>query len=498
MSSSVGESGSVQAGSAAAPGASGNVSADSGSAVSSGYSAANSVSQAAGSSSDGSQAGVSLDAPADNSGAGGVDFLAQALQTKLDSFRATIAQNNALTPEGLDLSDTRNLLLSLRGMINDLMVLNSVTTIELRSLDRQTRISLPSDINGLKKSVADTQGLINSKRSQLEGASDYQKQTLQNEIASLEATNLSRQVRLSAKETLLGFHGTEDNAVSALSVPLVKAISPESLESGEERLDDLKQELQVIDKRFASDEVRSRLAGLIVAEYNKKTVRESDGYFESGHQQDFSEELTSLISPEFVDNLFSLFSATDASTLASIRNQTAPSEQQLTDAAESLALVMLAESQIIASEENPVDQPNFLPEPREAVSKENPVDPADFLPEPQGKVSEKDPVDSPGFIAKPGETAGEENPVDQPYLGDSLSFEGANNPQAFALLLLKDRMSDMQEALGTNADGVLIDSVGDSQIAQLLETERAVNVMVMEADRDRERYEAAIPKSHPV
>ena len=56
----------------------------------------------------------------------------------------------------------------------------------------------------------------------------------------------------------------------------------------------------------------------------------------------------------------------------------------------------------------------------------------------------------------------------------------------------------MQEALVKNSEGSIVDSIGANQLAQLLDAEREVDAMVMEADRDRERYEAAIPKSHPV
>ncbi|WP_419835569.1 hypothetical protein [Endozoicomonas atrinae] len=437
MSSTVGETGSVQTTSTTITSTTGAASADPGNTVSSGFSSENSVSQTEGASPDVSQVGVSLDVPTEDGG--GVGFLAQTLRTKLDLYRASIAYNNALTPESLDLSDTQNLLLSLRGMISDLMILNGVSTIEIRSLDRQARVSLPSEINRLKKSFVDTQDLIDSKQSQLQGASDNQKQILQDEIAVLEAENLTRKIRISAKEALL--FGAEDSSVRELSVPLVKAVSPESLESGEEQLDELRQELQVLDKRFASDEVRSRLVDLIVTDYDRKAVRESDRYSENLQPKGVAAELKALLSPAMLNNLFSLLSDQAKPAPSTISNQAAPSEQPLTDAAEGLALILLAE---------------------------------------------------------PAVTASEENPVDQPYLGDSLSLEGANNPQAFALLLLKERMSDMQEALGKNAEGNIVDSIGANQLAQLLDAEREVDAMVMEADRDRERYEAAIPKSHPV
>ncbi|WP_257294826.1 hypothetical protein [Endozoicomonas sp. YOMI1] len=514
MSSLVGESGGVQTGITPAPGAPVNVSSDPGNGVSSGYSSANSVSQAGGSSSGGSQAGVSLNAPAGN-GVGGVNYLAQALQSKLDTFRATIAYNNALAPGELYFSDTQNLLLSLRGIINDLKVLNSVTTIEIRAADRQAQVSLSLEIGALKKSIEGTQNLINSKQAERDKASDSQKPALDVEIEKLKGKKMNEEVRLTAKEGLFLISG-EDNAARDLMVPLVKPVSPESLESGEEQLDELKHELKVIEKRFDSDEVRSRLASLIVAEYERKTVRESDRDVKSLKHQGVkgsTEDLKSLVSPELVDKLFSFYSARDTSALAAVRSQSAPSEQQLTDAAEGLALLLLAEPPVTGSEENPVDQPYpgnspvikaadnsqasmLFAQPLVTDSKENTVD----QPYPGDNLSLEDAKKSQSLItlAEPPLTASEENPVDQPYLGDSLSLEGANNPQAFALLLLKERMADMQEALSKKSGGGIVDSVESNQLAQLLEAEREVDAMVIEAVRDRERYEADMAKSHPV
>ena len=511
MSNTVGEPGGVQTGITPAPGTSGNVSANPGNGVSSGYSPANSVSQSAGSGPDGSQAGVQLNAPV-NSGNNGVDYLARTLQSRLDSFRATIAQNNAMTPGELDLSDTQNLLLSLRGAINDIKVLNSVTTIEIRAADRQAQVSLSSDISAMKKTIESTQHSINSKRAERDRAPDHQKPALDAEIEALKGRKMAAEVRLTAKEALLS--SSDDNAVRDLSVPLVKAISPESLESGEEQLDELKHELKVLEKRFDSDEVRSRLTSLIAADYDKEILRVSDRDIESRQPRGGKgspEALKSLVSPEVVDNLFSFFSARDTSALDSVRNQASPSEQQLTDAAEGLALVLLAEPPVTAREKNTVNRsyPGDSTSIEDADNSQAPM----LRAEPSVKASDKNAADQPNpgdslegaknaqALIPPAETpvtASEENPVDQPYLGDSLSLEGANNPQAFTMLLLKERMADMQEALEKRSDGGMVDSVGTNQLARLLEAEREVETMVVEAIRDQERYEADMLKSHPV
>ena len=159
-----------------------------------------------------------------------------------------------------------------------------------------------------------------------------------------------------------------------------------------------------------------------------------------------AEELQALLSPSLLTRLSTLFSTESASSSASLNKTGSPSDQDRGDTAEALALALLASP----------------------------------------PVSDK------------SVTASEENPADQPYLGDSLSLEGANNPQAFALLLLQDRMSQIHERVVENQALLSADAVDNARVADILQLEGEVNQMLAEAQRDSQQAEAVIVRNSPV
>ncbi|WP_066016455.1 hypothetical protein [Endozoicomonas atrinae] len=481
MSGTIGETGSVTTTSTTTT--TGTETTDSDATVSSGYSTENSVSQTDGSSSDGSQTSVSLDSPEE-----APDLLQQSFKARLEGFRSVFSNFKAQYSSGqIDLSDTQTLLLVFRGMISDIKALNNAETIDSVASQRQQIQSIRQElaearlkisgneaeigdknlkVTGHQNKLQESQTLLSTKLAELSDAqsadpvdvnlvnslstevAELQSEindlegkisTLNGEIANLSSQNQALRLRVAILEALLVLIENSESVARAFAVSTVKSDEEEELETGEEKLDALKRELKELDGLFSREEMQVKLEKQILAGFNREVVRESDRYSESLQPKGLAAELKALLSPAALNNLFSLLSVQAKPAPSTISNQAAPSE--LTDAAEGLALILLAE---------------------------------------------------------PAVTASEENPVDQPYLGDSLSLEGANNPQAFALLLLKERMSDMQEALGKNAEGNIVDSIGANQLAQLLDAEREVDAMVMEADRDRELYEAAIPKSHPV
>ncbi|WP_020584769.1 hypothetical protein [Endozoicomonas elysicola] len=448
----------------------GTESTGSGSTVSSGFSTENSVSQTEGAGSENSQGGVSLDSPEETS-ATSTNLLQQAFKSRLEGFRSVFSNFNAQFTTGqIDLSDTQTLLLVFRGLISDIKALNNAENIDSVSSERQLLQAQRAEISKTQIEIDKSQAVIDTKNLELqgkqqtltskqsintEGMTDTEKAQLQSEIdtlqseiaalsgeiSTLESQNQTRRVQVAIRQALLVITQSSELIAGAFAVTQVKSEEDEDLETGEEKLDALERELQELDALFSREELKVRLAKEILSDFNQEVIRESDRYSESIQPQGLAAELKALLSPQVVSNLFSVFSAQDTSALAAVSSQASPSEQQLADAAEGLALILLAE---------------------------------------------------------PSVTASEENPVDQPYLGDSISLEGANNPQAFALLLLRERMADIQEAQGKNSGGIVVDSVGANQLAQWLEAEREVDAMVVETTKDRERSEAAISKSQPV
>lgn len=292
----------------------------------------------------------------------------------------------------------------------------------------------------------------------------------------------------------------------------------------------------MLDIRFAKEDVRAVLASKIQAEMNSNLARESDRHapkVPAGKKgaailpqslpeslpkstseplpKSLNESLPQLLPPQLVKNLFRFFSAQNPRQLSAADNDSVPSKQSVIKAAEGLALVLATKVNSDAqvrpkpvSESEPVSKPEpaseskpvSKPEPASKPETTNQLEPAS-KPEPASKSENTaSRIDRPvsSNIATT-QTASEKKPVDQPVLGDNLSLEGANNPQAFTLLLLKERMADIEEELGKNMDGSVVDTVGANQLAQLLEQERVIDAAVVEALKDSERAEEAIRRA---
>ena len=482
------------AGSSQVPGAGGvqaNPGAVAASSVSSGYSADNSMSHAGASVSRRSD-GVLLDIPAD-SPLNSRNYLAQAVQNKLQALKAVVALNANLPDDQIDLSDTQNLLLSLRGVLNDIKVLSGVAAMDIRSVQfQQTKEMVrnsPAKIEEIRSNIESIKSQIKTKKD--DKADD-------NDIRKLEAQLRSEEMRLSVRKAVTAAVGDLDRIVREMPVVRVASISKSSLKTGEEELDELKRELQMLDIRFGKEDVRAVLASKILAEYNRHLVKESDRYAPEVSAGDkgvanlspalpgnngkneaavvpevLPSSLPELLPPQLVNNLLRFFSTQNPRSLSAADNDSKPSEQAIVKAAEGLAVVLAAK---VDASTPAKPEPAVKPEP--ASNSENTV-----------SQSER-----PATSAIT-QTASEENPVDQPILGDNLSLEGANNPQAFTLLLIKERMADVEEALSKNQDGAVVDSVGANQLAQLIEQEREIDVLVAEALKDSERAEEAIRRA---
>ena len=503
--------------------------------VTGGFRAENTLSQTEGEAegSENPPSGVSLDTPEEVT-LGSDSLLDQALKSRLEGFRSTISVFNAhFSSDQIDLSSMRTLLLVLRGMIADLKALNRAENIDSASTERQNYQAQSAKISEIQIEIAKNQTVIDTKESDLldkqqalsskknvdtNGMTDSEKKQLQSEIDRLEvhvgflsgeitllkSQNLKLQTEVAARQVSLALAENTEFVIKALVVVATAGNEKEERKTGEEKLNKLKRELQDLIALFSKEELQVKLAKDIQRDFNRK-ARELDSYFENPQQQSggIAAELKRLLTPQLISKLYDVFSA--ASVAAALSNKAVPTEQQQADKAEGLALILLAEP--------------------------------------------------------PPVTASEENPVDQPYLGDSLSLEGANNPQAFTLLLLKERLADILKALSKTSldestskkpldestskkpldestskkpldestskkpldestsktttldeaiskvaslkedfDDTVVDTPAEAanQLAQLLELERDVDTMVLETLKDKEKAEAFISRSKSV
>ncbi|MGB1270985.1 MAG: hypothetical protein ACPG5T_02825, partial [Endozoicomonas sp.] len=220
----------------------------------------------------------------------------------------------------------------------------------------------------------------------------------------------------------------------------------QTLETGEDNLRKQKRDNQQALHEASREGVQLGLETDELRARGKALVDQSIKATENALPTVIAEELQAVLSPVLLTKLSTLFSIENAHSSSALDKTGAPTDQDRADTAEALALVLLAAP----------------PASDKAV------------------------------------TASEENPADQPYLGDSLSLEGANNPQAFALLLLQDRMSEIHESVAVNQVLLSEDAVDNAQVAEILQLEGEVNQMLAEAQRDAQQAEAVIVRNSPV
>ncbi|MFK0572372.1 hypothetical protein [Endozoicomonas sp.] len=473
------------AGSAPAAGSGGSVestdSADPTAPVGSGYSAENTQSNSEGDGFGGS--GVDMDAP----GTGMVrstDYFKQAFKARLLGFSSVISDFSSrfLTRGGNEI-DIETLLSDTQTL---LLVFRGFVK-DIQSLNKAQTIGLAADAHaaaaGRSLEIPQLKQDIKDFEGSLAGwwvGDEKDPLFFSDTLRDKE----SSESRLHAVNTLMALVVTavRDAKVALGSVQVQN--NPASLETGEESL--LKRRLDNLIELHGA-RLLGRKQGKSTDElraFNKDTVEEYDEAIDRAEPGVVAEALRVLLTPALLTRLSGLFALGGASAAIASDNDDSTTDQQLADTIEGLALILLAE---------------------------------------------------------PTETGSEENPVDQPYLGDSLSLEGANNPQAFALLLLQEKMSEIQasakkdyarlaeakdasgdrpvalaeakdtaedkpvalaEAKGAAEENPVAlaeaeDGAEDTLLARMLVDQRKIDTMVAEVLKDAESAASAI-RRHPV
>lgn len=442
-------------------------SADSDSSVSSGFSTVNSVSHVEGEAQSGGS--VNLDAP-DSLILSSEEYARQAAKTKFSGLQSSLAQFNARFSSGVvDLSDTQTLLMVFRGVINDLKLLNNAQTIdgvltEQESLhDRKMSMpelkkeigegksksdTLKTDRNEKQELLDDSEDILNNDMFMLlmssldKSALRALAQSLTSDVVALNADIIKSDNSVQEKQTKLAAMKTAgimvkelDFFLELLSIQPVATDSKESLESGEGRVDQLKRDIKDVEARFSREGLQFLLAKQFLTKLNKETVKVADKAIDSSHTTVESGALPSLLKP--VASVLAHLTGSEGIPPLASGNDREPSDLQIADTAEGFALVFLAES-----------------------------------------------VDD-----------GEKKSHEQPYLGDSLSLEGADSPQAYTRQLLEKRVSVIQES--AEFSDVLLDADASEghQLARFLDEKVKVDAMVTQDLRDGELAVMTIRKN---
>lgn len=277
MANPIGGSGTPQSGSGVTPSAGGVSSASASSPVSSGFSSGNSQSYASASV---QQAGAGLLPGPASGGVRSEEYLQQAKLARLQAIMKTL--ESLLASDADDLSSTQTIMMVMRGKVNDMRVLMNTVIIEGVLGDYEALYDQKMKVPELRNSIWEKQGAVDNLKSEqaqkqkLVNDSNSRLNTIQSlnafglfssEISSLQAliANVQSEInalsnKVSSQEAevaqlnnalqglqLSGLMARElDAFMDMLSIRLVRSPDKASLESGEEKVDQLKRELKEI------------------------------------------------------------------------------------------------------------------------------------------------------------------------------------------------------------------------------------------------------------
>ncbi|WP_419535512.1 hypothetical protein [Endozoicomonas sp.] len=249
-------------------------------------------------------------------------------------------------------------------------------------------------------------------------------------IADLQYLNIISQLQVQFSEVFIHFFAAQVQGAFEIRVMLSKSLNEDNrewLDSGEQALDKLEYELLRLDKLFSEEANR-----LVLAKSLKRAqIRGENQQLQKDLQpNELAATLEGLLTPNLLSEIYNLVSTGEYSVEADLSS----SEKKVSETSEALSLILLAE---------------------------------------------------------PPDLDDEKGAVSQPYLGDNLSLEGADNPQAFALLLLKERMAEI--SVINQLDGG--HDARSQYLARFFDLESIVDEMVVKALKDSEYSEAAIRKA---
>ena len=436
---------------------------------------------------------VELDSPAvgDSSSK---DFQKKAFNSRLAGFRAVVSDFNARFNAGdVDLADTHTLLLVIKGMVSDTRAMISAESIDQaagnNALLQKRRQAAAKGQKKIKEDIQERQSTIDEAKQQKSNKSGEltQKKTSESLKKSqlAEATNQSDNNRITQLKDELSviesnINQLEDDIVTLSdsvrtlesrnssdrsSLALIKQVDagdfvnirqtinrvkerydPEAIATGEENVRELKRKNRDTEVQMGREDMRLRTIKKDLKSIDKEVQdREiaTDRQTKTEVKTPFKQR---LLNPAELKTLSALVLPEDPGIILEKLKESPdqPTNEQFSEVLEGLALVLQAE-----------------PPPKPGVSK----------------------------------TASEENPVDQPFLGDNLSLEGANNPQAFALLMIQQNREQLQENVSTNDQLQALEALQTSQVVNMLEELKQVDAMVAEALEEAEMADAVIRRS---
>ena len=477
---------------------------------------------------------VELDNPQTNS-MNSRDFLQKAFDARLEGFRAIVAEFNArFNNSEIDLSDTQTILMVIKGIVSDTRALLNANTIDQNSSNRALfqarRQNAAREQQQLQADIKQQQVSIDAKTQQ-KGDKEYdlsQKNagkllkenelvsaqlagnddlitTLQNELAQinaeidlLEGNVASLTQQLTELESQKAINQSSLLVIQKLlifateSVPVVRQVlgklqeryDSEALQTGEEAFQKTKRENREGDIQRTQEATRQDTLKQDMKKQFKEVIeREQVAENDKASENILPEGI--ILSQRQLDGLSALIPVPITPEIVKAAS-VPPTAEQVAELGEALAIVLQAEppeqasraeSSRAESEDQNAYSDSYLSSSTQALS-----------PEESNPQSEQLPV-------REAINSSEKQPVNQTHLGDSRSLEGADNPQAFGLLLLEQNMAQLREN-ALHIEGVFsAENVESLKVAKLMAEQQKIDDMVAEALEEAERADAVIRRS---
>lgn len=475
--------------------------------VSSGFSGDNTSSYAESTASEGVDSSVSLNSPA-SSTTSGTDFLQKSFDARLNNFKNIVSDFNArFDPEAIDLSDTRSLLMALKGAISDMRALLSAQSIDQdasnRNIQQQKRLDAARTQRELKGEISDRQEAIDSsvqqvyekdaemvqklaskaqKEQELTAATadgdtdlvnqlqseitalqsditqlEYDVASLSQVIQQLEAENLVSKANVAALQQVVDFVAVEFVSVKNILGKVRERYDAAAVVTGEEQRARTRVENKQAEVNLSREGQRLQEKKVVMKDTLRADIADEKAAIERQQEQISPQANLAGLSQNQVGTLAALFPPENPTIILQKlkENPGQPAPEQISDTAEALSLVIQAEA--------PAPKPEPVP------------------------FTELSP--------EPSVTASEENPGEQPYLGDNLSLEGANNPQAFALLLREQNMVQLTEKVQDTEQLMQLEAQQNAQILELMDQLQLIDAIVSEALEEAAAADAVIRRS---
>ncbi|OED40827.1 hypothetical protein ACH42_15780 [Endozoicomonas sp. (ex Bugula neritina AB1)] len=316
---------------------------------------------------------------------------------------------------------------------------------------------------------------------------DQEVSDLTYQVNELQAQRSASQGKIDSAQKLLAFTVDLISEVKPVLNTITERYDAVALDTGEEEVQKSKRKNRDADAEVNREGMRHSSIKRDMKSRAKDEIKVEMRNAESGSESSLPQRAP--ISQEQLERFAALLPV--PITLENVRNGSVPpNPEQVSEFVEALALIVQAEPPVNYFEK-PLKESSLMEQKK-----------GDSLAERSAStLKEQPPIDQSVVatkkqpFAKETVTASEEQPVNQSHLGDNRSLEGANNPQAFSLILLENNMNQLRENILATDQLQSVEEAEGVKIAELVDELHRVEGLVIDALEDVKAAETIIHRS---